>query len=223
MVNTITTFKIRCISINIISYSQVIIKARQIPFSRGLFVLLVFLASCGGNGNGPSDRLVVSIDALKLDPSNGTWSKDGELFTGIANSLFPNENLATEVHFFDGTKHGIVKKWFKNGTLSYEVNYVNGKIHGMEKSWWVNGNLRSEGHYQNGVIEGIQKQWYLEGMKFKVRTIKDGREAGLQQAWRKNGKLYVNYEAKNGRTFGLKKAGMCYEVKNEKVQLDEKE
>ena len=204
-----------------------ITKARQIAFNRGLFVLFVFLASCGENGNDPNDRLVVSIDELKLDRSNGTWSKDGTLFTGIAKSTYPNENSATEVHFLEGTKHGSSKKWFENGTLSYEVNYVNGKIHGTEKSWWINGNLRSEGHYQNGVIEGPQKQWYLEGMRFKVRRIKDGREAGLQQAWRKNGKLYVNYEAKDGRAFGLKKAGMCYELKDEKVQdkktEDEKE
>ena len=67
----------------------------------------------------------------------------------------------------------------------------------------------------------MQWEWYQSGSTFKKINLVDGREEGLQQSWRENGKLYSNYEAKNGRIFGLKRANLCYQLKDETLQVSE--
>ena len=70
-------------------------------------------------------------------------------------------------------------------------------------------------------MNGLQKKWYNTGEKFKESSVKDGVVQGMQKAWRKNGKLYANFEVKNGRTFGLQRANLCYQLKDEKIQIKE--
>ncbi|MFT5858809.1 MAG: antitoxin component YwqK of YwqJK toxin-antitoxin module [Flavobacteriaceae bacterium] len=196
-------------------------KALQILFNRLAFAGVLFFASCDESAT-PADMGRVSFSDLILDQNEGTHSYKAELFTGVGVKKYPNGKISKTTEFNKGEKHGEMKKWFEDGSLSYEASYSNGRLNGTEKSWWINGNLRSISHFQKGIPKGSQKEWYLEGQKFTSKNISNRREKGMQKAWRRNGTLYVNYEAKNGRNYGMRKANMCYDVKDEKVQSDEK-
>lgn len=141
------------------------------------------------------------------------------LFSGYAVTYDNPSFFTSKTQFINGKKNGKDQKWFNDGSLSYHAEYVNGVLHGKVISWWRNGKKRSESHYLNGVAHGVQMQWYKSGVKFKKISLVNGKEEGLQQSWRENGKLYNNYEVKNGRIFGLKRATLCFELGDEKIQL----
>lgn len=162
-------------------------------------------------------KQVVNEKFLKLIPEKGIYVLNGFPFTGVAESHFFNDSLASSSEFEQGKKHGRITKWFSSGIKSFEGTYYEGKQHGQFHSWWRNGNMRSELNFVHGKGQGVQKQWYQSGELFKQLHLMEGREEGLQRAWRKNGKLYCNYEAMNGRIFGLKKAELCYSLKDEEI------
>lgn len=190
-------------------------------------VLSSFLSSCEPRSiNAKSNDWTIKIDTVaksetQLNRNTGIVFYQSKPFTGTTVTYYENGNFAEAVDFVDGRKSGWFKKWFSDGLLSFQSPYKEGKQHGATKSWWSNGNLRSESLHENGVLNGIQKQWYNTGEKFKETSVKDGVVEGIQKAWRKNGKLYANFEVKNGRTFGLQRANLCYQLKDEKIQIKE--
>lgn len=214
---------------NIIFYSQEIIKEQRITYSNLVWSLgiILLLASCEQKSQevgmttentSPKFSGVISKNSLTLKPTLGLVFYQNEPFTGISESTYPNGVISETIQYLNGKRNGERKKWFQDGLLSFEASYINGKQHGSSKTWWSNGNLRSISNHTNGVVNGIQEQWYKSGEKFKQLTIVNGKEEGLQKAWRKNGKIFNNYEAKNGRIFGLKRSGLCYELEGEIVQ-----
>ncbi len=162
----------------------------------------------------------VDHQSLSLVRETGEVVFENELFTGTGLRFYETGQLAEEIHYKYGKRHGILKRWHPDGTLSYEAFYAANKLHGPVRSWWQNGNLRAEASYEQGKIHGTARQWYESGALFKEMNLEQGLEAGMQRAWRENGKLYVNYEAKDGRIFGLKRANLCFELEEEKVQID---
>ena len=198
-------------------------------FSFFLISIVLVLFSCETKSS--SDEVVsqeiipclekdyISDEQLNLNQAEGLVYYGEKLFTGCSKSIYENGNMAASIQFEKGIKNGVYQKWFEDGTLSFESFYLDGKQHGSTKTWWKNKHLRSESNYVNGIGNGIQKQYYETGEKFKAINLVNGKEEGLQKAWRKNGKLYNNYEAKNGRVFGMKRAGLCFELKNESVQV----
>ena len=185
-----------------------------------LIIGFIVLSSCSKANNKQPKNLTVFKKKTELRKNVGLVFYNDTLFTGTTEIYYPNGNKAETIDYLNGKRNGAYKKWFSTGVLSYHSNYKNGKQQGITKSWWINGNLRSKTNHDNGVLNGVQKQWYKSGEKFKELNIVNGQEKGIQRTWRKNGKLYNNYEAKNGRIFGLKRANLCYELKNEDVQIN---
>lgn len=196
-----------------------------------IFLLVIGTISCNEDGAGAVEISASAIsmnkemdspfivkDSLKLSPNEGLVYFDGQIFSGLAKSFYPNGSVAETIQYEMGKKQDLYKKYFEDGGLSFVAQYNEGKKHGISKSWWSNGNLRSEANFQNGKPHGLQKQWYKSGAKFKVLNLVNGLEEGRQQSWRENGKVYSNYEAINGRIFGLKRANLCYKLDEEEVQ-----
>lgn len=204
-----------------------IIKVLRTPYNSFLVLLFMFGCTSGeyaeeSNAGGAEENMVkvkVHHDSLFLNSNKGLVYHNQKVFSGISESYYDNGQLKSQTAFLNGKKHGTHTKWFNNGVKSFESIYQEGKQNGRTSSWWSNGNLRSIANFQHGVAHGIQEQWYVGGSKFKRMQLNNGREEGLQQSWRENGKLYNNYEARNGRIFGLKRAQLCYELKDEKVQV----
>jgi len=163
----------------------------------------------------PVRSMTVNADSLQLRPVEGLVCHKGKPFSGVSVTYYSNGQLASQIDYLHGKKHGFYRKWYEDGQLSFESQYVEGKQDGMTYSWWKNGNKRSASTFSKGMPNGKQQQWYVTGVKFKLFNLVNGREEGRQQAWRRNGKLYINYEARNGRIFGLKRANLCYGLDNE--------
>ena len=201
-----------------------IIKERQITFSKLIFIFsLILISSCRENVVIKKQSLILKDliivkSELELKPNLGLVYHQSNPFTGRSMLYYEDGSEAELIEYVDGKRDGFYKKWFTDGQLSFESFYVDGKQENLTKTWWKNGNKRSEAFYVKGLVNGTQRQWYISGEKFKEMNMANGQEEGIQKAWRRNGKIYNNYEAKNGRFFGLKRSSLCYELESEQVQ-----
>ncbi len=161
----------------------------------------------------------VAVASLVLQPEQGLFFYEGVPFSGTASAQYANGSPSASTQYLFGKKHGVHQQWFPNGQLSFQSEYQHGKKHGTTTSWWQNGQKRSTTPFKSGVVHGQVLQWYKSGTLFKRLHLEEGKENGLQQSFRENGKLFSNYEAKNGRVFGLKRAGLCYQLDDEEIQL----
>ena len=166
----------------------------------------------------------VDISALHYDNKVSLWTLDGQLFSGYAETMYPNGAIKQRFGVFQGRKQNETLDWYPDGHLKLSSNYHKGKLHGEKKAWSTDAphTLISHLNYKMGKAHGEQKKWYATGELYQIMNFKMGKEEGLQRAYRKNGALYANYEAKEGRIFGMKKTALCYEVDNEEVQFDSK-
>ena len=206
---------------NFTSFSQVIIKALQVPLISSLLLSLCFVFGCGeqtNESNAVMSYAEVEKQALDLHSLEGIWYYMETPFTGDAIVYADNDSTVVErVGYLHGKKNGAATKWFENGNQRRASTYVENKLEGADSIWWPNGKLAAYSNFENGARKGVQKKWYNNGQLSRLTHIENGKEEGLQQAWLENGKLYVNYEAKNGRIFGLKRANLCYGLEKENV------
>ncbi|WP_405224069.1 toxin-antitoxin system YwqK family antitoxin [Dokdonia sp. Asnod1-B02] len=192
-----------------------------------IIILSILLISCNDNSLQEMDiaihsvkpKTISDIEVLKkelvLNPLEGAWYYNNELFSGYSLRFYPNDTLAEKIGYIQGKREGIAQKWSENGTLRIESYYKNNRLDSIYKSWWENGVLASQSNYTKGVKEGVEREWYATGVLAKQRNLDNGQESGLQKAWLENGTLYVNYEARNGRIFGMRKANSCYKLEDE--------
>lgn len=199
-----------------------------------IIVIMVFLfTNCANEVNRKSVPLanevvnklevpIKTIDESKLNYDNKTslWTLEGKLFSGYAESYYPNDSMKQKIGILNGKKQNESKTWYPDGHLKFLAHYHQGKLHGEKKSWSSSSQhiLISHLNYHLGKLDGQQKKWYTTGQIFKNLNLNMGKEEGIQQAYRKNGALFANYEARNGRIFGLKRAALCFELENEIVQ-----
>jgi len=98
-----------------------------------------------------------------------------------------SNNIASDQHYVDGKKDGILREWYDNDqhTLRFEDHYVDGKKDGILREWYDNDQhtLSSECHYVDGKEDGTWRWWYDDD-QHTLRSEKhyvDGKENGL---WR---------------------------------------
>lgn len=194
-----------------------------------VIILSILLISCNNNSLQEMDiaihadkpKTISNIEVLKkelvLNPIEGAWYYNNQLFSGYSLRFYPNDTLAEKIGYILGKRQGIAQKWSENGNLRIESYYKNNRLDSIYKSWWENGVLASQSNYTKGVKEGVEREWYATGVLAKQRNLDNGQESGLQKAWLENGTLYVNYEARNGRIFGMRKANSCYKLEDEVI------
>jgi len=160
---------------------------------------------------------------LKYHRNNSKWTLDGNVYSGLVETYYPNKTLKEKFGILKGKKQGVEKHYFPDGHLAKLSHYHQGKLHGEKKVWSADAAhvILSHLNYHLGKVHGVQKKWYPTGELFKLLHVNMGAEEGLQQAFRKNGDLFANYEARDGKIYGLRKSALCFELDDEKVQYDD--
>jgi antitoxin component YwqK of YwqJK toxin-antitoxin module len=166
-------------------------------------------------------EIMVEKSTLTYDHKISLWLLNELPFSGYAVSYYPDNSLKEKIGIVNGKKQSEAIQWYADGHYRNISSYHEGKLHGDKKVWSQDSAHVLLTHYtfQNGRAHGEQKKWYPTGELFKVLHLNMGKEEGIQQAYRKNGALYANYEAREGRVFGLKKAGLCYGLEDEQINL----
>lgn len=154
--------------------------------------------------------IIVEKSNLVYINSESIWQLEGEAYSGIVVSYFPDSTLKEEMTLLNGKRVHVFKQWHANGKLKQLANYLEGHLHGEKKIWSSKAILLSHLNYEFGQPHGKQLTWYPSGELHKELNLNKGKEEGIQKAYRKNGALYANYESKEGRIFGLKKSTLCF-------------
>lgn len=197
-----------------------------------LLLGILLLTNCAEKQNNQSQRTEVDIELivpeimvaksiLTYDHKVSLWLLNELPFSGYAVRYYPDNSMKEKIGILNGKKQNEAIQWYADGHYKNVSSYHEGKLHGDKKVWSQDSAHILLTHYtfQNGRAHGEQKKWYPTGELFKVLHLNMGKEEGIQQAYRKNGALYANYEAREGRVFGLKKAGLCYGLEDEQIQL----
>jgi antitoxin component YwqK of YwqJK toxin-antitoxin module len=96
----------------------------------------------------------------------------GELFTGIAEELYPNGSVWSEAEFVNGIRHGKAREWYENGQLKSENYYQLDNLNGISKEWYENGQLNLEENiFQSICLE--RKVWDESGELIEHFTINE--------------------------------------------------
>jgi antitoxin component YwqK of YwqJK toxin-antitoxin module len=111
-------------------------------------------------------------EELTCDVSGNIIYYNGELFTGIAFTEYPNGKIETEIEYKDGSKHGFDREWYEDGTLEHEYRIKNGLAHGISIEWNKNGGKKFEGLYENGVVI-YELEWDNTGKLVKEYRIEN--------------------------------------------------
>ena len=155
----------------------------------------------------------VEVSNPFLSLNNGVLFHEKLPFSGILVSYYSEEQLKSEVHYYNGKKHGQEKKWYANKDLAEVRYYTNGNKSGTHEAWWPNGNKKFDYHFNNkGEYHGNVTEWYRAGQTFKAFNYINGKEVGSQKLWQNDGRIKGNYEVVNGERFGLIGLKKCYTV-----------
>jgi antitoxin component YwqK of YwqJK toxin-antitoxin module len=82
-----------------------------------------------------------AVPVSELTLSNESWSRDGELFTGIAFERFENGNLSRVLSLFRGLQQGPMYLWYPDGAPQMSAIYRQGRLNGRFLGWYRNGGV----------------------------------------------------------------------------------
>jgi antitoxin component YwqK of YwqJK toxin-antitoxin module len=97
-----------------------------------------------------SELLKVRSDQLVSSQDGAVVLYNGNLFTGVANSFYPNGEQATEIFYVDGMRDGIETRWHDNGVKRFQGRFHKNQLIGVFEEWYSNGKKRSEALWQDG-------------------------------------------------------------------------
>lgn len=98
------------------------------------------------------------------------------------------EQLAWEMNYYLGEKHG--KQFFfrKNGdTIKWE-NYKNGRLDGVKRTYYPDSKIKREVTYKEGVYHGPFKIYNLKGRLLEEINYVDGKKDGEAKYYYEDGK-----------------------------------
>jgi len=87
-----------------------------------LFAFVLQFVSCSKN-----DRVLLGSINFEGVGSNRVAYYQGELFDGIAYTVYPNGTLHYEAEYRDGKKNGVLRNWDSDGRLLFSEKYINGE------------------------------------------------------------------------------------------------
>ncbi len=99
---------------------------------------------------------------LKFDDTVGLAYHGGEVFTGKATSHYPNGQLASEVSYYQGQRHGLEASWFEDGARKFEGRFQTNELVGVFEEWYQNGQRKSQEVWQRGKRHSIM-EWDENG------------------------------------------------------------
>ncbi len=166
----------------------------------------------------PNDTISDSDPNFSIE--NGLFYFKGKKYSGILKKYHQKVRMMVYISVFEGKRHGPYNSYFDTGELCQTKQYNHSRITGRNYIYWKNGNLKVSYWYYNGILEGVQKRWYRDGTPFCEFNYKNGKRDGKQKAWRVSGKLQINNEIINGNTYGLNRSSLCYNLENEKPDLN---
>ena len=116
--------------------------------------------------NKPIPEVEVDLDNLE-DSEMGGFMLNGELFSGIAISYYPNGQIESHRPCLNSLPHGLCRWWHSNGQLQSESMVYRGTAHGWETRWHANGQLAEKIYSEFGrPLEWVE---YDEAGREKVR------------------------------------------------------
>jgi hypothetical protein len=99
--------------------------------------------------NKPIPEVEVDLDLLE-DNEMGGLMLNGELFTGIAVSSYPNGQIESRRPCLNSLPHGLCRWWHSNGQLQHEWTVYRGTGHGWETFWYPSGKVAKKTYSEFG-------------------------------------------------------------------------
>ena len=106
--------------------------------------------------------LTVTSDKLELTEDGTIAHYEGLPFTGLATTSYPNGEIATEISYQDGMRHGVETRWYETGIKRFEGRFHRNQLAGVFEEWYPNGKKRSEVLWQDGKRVSI-REWSETG------------------------------------------------------------
>ena len=107
---------------------------------------------------------VSGVDSATLEyPGTGDLAyQEGQLFTGLSVSYYPNGQQATEVSFVNGMRDGVESRWFEDGIKKFEGRFQKNHLVGVFEEWYQNGQPKSRTVWQDGMRQSLT-EWDENG------------------------------------------------------------
>ena len=136
----------------------------QLKFQPYLLTLLALLFSINLMAQEAKTYFHQEVDLLELEQNNrAIFKTSGSYVTGRVISLYKNNLLRKEEHFYKGKREGSYKWWYANGKLGIEGNYLNNLKEGKYSTWYSDGRLKSMEFFNLGHQVGSPKYWDRNG------------------------------------------------------------
>lgn len=116
---------------------------------------------------------------------DGTWTSYG-----------PDGTVLGTFEMVGGT--GVVKHWHENGNVATEIPYQNGRRHGVARWFHDNGQLSTESPMHDDRVHGVSVRWSAGGTKLSETPYEHGREHGVARRWNEGGVLTRELEYFHG-------------------------
>ena len=97
----------------------------------------------------PIPDVEVNLDELE-DNEMGGFMRNGELFTGIAVSYYPDGKIESRRPCLNSLPHGLCRWWHSNGQLQHEWTAYRGVAHGWETYWYQSGKIAKQKYSEFG-------------------------------------------------------------------------
>lgn len=88
-------------------------------------------------------------------------------------------NLAWEMNFLLGQKHGKHVYYSNQGDTTLYENYKNDILNGVKRTFYKNGKIHNHINYSNGIINGVFISYSKEGKLLEKLNYKMGKKDGL--------------------------------------------
>ncbi len=108
--------------------------------------------------------------SLHYDERYGLYTLDGEPFTGVSYSVWPNGRLDSESELRDGLNWGVSRSWYSTGQPLGEATMRAGVLHGRSREWHTNGQFAEDGEYEYGIALW-ERKWDEAGALVEEYTL----------------------------------------------------
>ena len=102
-----------------------------------------------------SAESTVESTELVFDDTKGLAYHSGKAFTGKATQHYENGQLSSEVHYFEGYRHGLESSFFEDGSKKFEARFEANQLVGVFEEWYQNGQRKSQEVWQQGKRRSI--------------------------------------------------------------------